>query len=302
MSWVSTASPPTVGALADNGPAGAATCSGISAWLAKIFLWLLLALATTVLGCRVFSVGLATDDSARMSHSDAGGQGDGSPVDGLAGAAIDTNESGGEVGVPVELTPLIGDPLTVGCSDGTREGFRDRTNWPYIAGCAGGWQWRGLLDPSTRIPRCLRVAGNDSRNPGGLLADGTLCSAADLCAPTWHACLHGPDVASHSPTGGCEGIVSPGDEAFFVVMAGASPEGVCYPDPSAENDLHGCGSGSIGQPESSGCPPLNRRMSFADCAATGVWWCGTADQSLLEADVVYKPDSSLGGVLCCKDF
>ena len=58
----------------------------------------------------------------------------------------------------------------------------------------------------------------------------------------------------------------------------------------------------IGQPESSGCPPLNRRMSFADCAATGVWWCGTADQSLLEADVVYKPDSSLGGVLCCKDF
>jgi len=62
---------------------------------------------------------------------------------------------------------------------------------------------------------------------------GTWCSASDLCGPTWHACLDGPDVESHSPTGGCESIVSPDDEAFFVVMTGASPQGVCYHDPSA---------------------------------------------------------------------
>jgi hypothetical protein len=42
-------------------------------------------------------------------------------------------------------------------------------------------------------------------------------------------------------------------------------------------------------------------MSFADCVATGVWQCGTADDSLREAEVVSKPDPSLGGVLCCKD-
>jgi hypothetical protein len=42
-------------------------------------------------------------------------------------------------------------------------------------------------------------------------------------------------------------------------------------------------------------------MSFADCAATGVWQCGKVDDSLREAEVVTKIDSSLGGVLCCKD-
>ena len=43
-------------------------------------------------------------------------------------------------------------------------------------------------------------------------------------------------------------------------------------------------------------------MNFADCAATaGVWDCGPAADSLLEAAVVIKPDPSLGGVLCCKD-
>ena len=47
---------------------------------------------------------------------------------------------------------------------------------------------------------------------------------------------------------------------------------------------------SIGQPESSECPPLTRRMNFSDCAATVVWQCGTADDSLREADVVTKSD------------
>ena len=195
----------------------------------------------------------------------------------------------------MDLAPVIVDPLIVGCSDGTREGFRDIENWPDVAGCAGGWQWPGLIDPATRVPHCFRVAGNDSRNPGGFG-----CSAEDLCALTWHACLDGPEVASHSPTGGCEGVVSSGDEALFVVMAGASPQGVCTSDLSAANDLHGCGS--IGQPESGGCPPLDRRMGFADCAATaGVWLCGTVDHYLTEANVVTKSGSALGGVLCCRD-
>jgi hypothetical protein len=106
-------------------------------------------------------------------------------------------------------------------------------------------------------------------------------------------------VASHSPTGDCAGLLLPGEQAFFVVMTGASFQGVCYPDPLLANDLHGCGS--IGQPETGGCPPLDRRMDFAACAATGVWSCGDASDSLLEAGLVTKLDSSLGGVLCCKD-
>ena len=270
MSRVSTTSSPTVGGVA---------C--------------LLPLAAAMLGCRVYAVGLAPDgtaDSVAIGSSDSGGIGEATAIDALDAPAIDLATYGGDSGEPGDLAPAI----VVGCSDGTREGFRDMVNWPDIAGCAGGWQWPGLIDPSTRIPHCLRVAGNDSSNPAGLG-----CSVADLCAATWHGCLDGPDVASHSPTGGCESAVSPGDDALFVVMAGASPEGVCYSDPSATNDIHGCGS--IGEPESDGCPPLDRRMNFDDCAATGVWLCGTSDDSLLEADVVAKSGPTLGGVLCCKD-
>ena len=287
MSRVSTASSPIV--------AGLGTCRG----LARTPLGLLLPLATAVLGCRVHSIGLAAnataDAAARMDASDSGGGQETSTLDGLGGWEIDRDAHGADAGEPVDLAPTSSNSLIVGCSDGTREGFRDSKNWPNIAGCAGGWTSPGLLKPSVREPKCLRVAGNDSRNPAGIG-----CSASDLCALTWHACLDGPDVTSHSPTGGCESIVSPVDEALFVVMAGASPQGVCYNDPSATNDLHGCGS-VIGQPESGGCPPLNRRMSFADCAATGVWQCGTVDDSLREAEVVTKLGSSMGGVLCCMD-
>jgi hypothetical protein len=42
-------------------------------------------------------------------------------------------------------------------------------------------------------------------------------------------------------------------------------------------------------------------MNFSDCIASVVWQCGTADDSLREADMVTKSGSSLGGVLCCKD-
>jgi hypothetical protein len=290
MSRVSTASSPTVGGLADRKPAGAGVRVGI----------FLLPLAMAWLGCRVFSAGLATDGTAAgatgMGPSDSGGEETGPPVDRLGGWTSDSGANRGDARQPADVTPVIGVPATVGCSDGTREGFRDLENWPNIAGCAGGWNVPGLLATSSRSPSCDRVAGNDSPN-----STGAGCCAADLCALTWHACLDGPDVASHSPTGGCESIVSPGDKAFFVVMAGASPQGVCYPDSSAVNDLHGCGSASIGQPESEGCPPLTRRMGFADCEATDVWQCGSADDSLDEAEVVTKLDSSMGGVLCCKD-
>jgi hypothetical protein len=42
-------------------------------------------------------------------------------------------------------------------------------------------------------------------------------------------------------------------------------------------------------------------MGFADCEATDVWQCGSVGDSLDEAELVTKLDSSLGGVLCCKD-
>jgi len=292
MIRVTTALSPTGGGPANARSAGAEAC-GRSA-TARVFLRLFLPVAATALGCRVHSAGLSASggagDLVPAENADLGGNDE--PLGDQPDDDPDSHEV--DAGEPVDLTPVFGSPSIIGCSDGSREGFRAITDWPDVAGCAGGWQVPGLLADASRRPACNRAAGNHSRNP-----DGTGCSAADLCAPTWHACLDGPEVARRSPASGCTGIVSPGEQAFFVVMAGASHQGVCYPDPSATNDLHGCGS--IGQPESGDCAPLNRRMDFADCMATGVWQCGTAQESLDEANVVTKPGSSLGGVLCCKD-
>ena len=190
--------------------------------IARIPLRLLLPLAPALLGCRVYSAGLATDatagDFVGVGLWDSGGAGERTVIDALGELAIDAGAYRGEVGGAADLAPVIGDPNTVGCSDGTREGFRDVANWPDIAGCAGGWQRLGLLDLVARAPLCNRVSGNDSSNPNG---DG--CSAADLCAGGWHGCVDGPDVASSSPTG-CESVGSPGDQAFFAVMTGASAQ------------------------------------------------------------------------------
>jgi hypothetical protein len=113
-------------------------------------------------------------------------------------------------------------------------------------------------------------------------------------------CRDAGDVVRVSPTG-CESAAVSGETRLFVVAAGASFQGICLPDPAAANDLHGCGGGFLGQSEDPGCYPLERRMGFADCAATGVWSCGTADDHLSEAAHVTKSDSSLGGALCCRD-
>jgi hypothetical protein len=192
-----------------------------------------------------------------------------------------------EPGVAVE-------PMMAGCADGTREGFTSLGDWPDIAGCSGAWSEPGVIGPKVRDPSCMRQAGND-----GLNAPGQGCSVADLCAPTWHVCRDAADVDRSSPSG-CESAVQSVEPRFFLTLAGASPQGICSPDRSAANDLHGCGN--LGQSESSACQPLNRRLSYAECGASmGVWSCGGPGDHLNEAALVSKTTSAFGGVLCCRD-
>jgi hypothetical protein len=195
-----------------------------------------------------------------------------------------------------EPASVAGPAGVLGCSDGTREGFRDVVHWPSIAGCEGAFTRPGVLGKPDLAPTCSRRAGNSGLDPGGVG-----CNAADLCAGGWHLCRNPDDVAAHSASGGCEGAVVAGEPRFFLVAAGASPMGICAPDPSASNDLHGCGG--VGQAEAETCAPLSRRMGFADCLATGgVWSCGQSDaDSLGEAALVTKPGLGMGGALCCKD-
>jgi hypothetical protein len=231
-------------------------------------------------GCRALSSGLPGDDTNPTEF----------PADAALGRPDTVPVLDGRIEAgPVE-EPGISGP---GCADGTREGFRAYWSWPKIAGCAGGFAEPGVT--RNLKPVCGRLAGDSSRNP-----TGAGCNAADLCATGWHVCLDGSDVAKHSPTGGCEGCVDPGEPSFFLVASGASAMGVCTLDPASANDLHGCGG--LGEPESADCAPLTRRMGFADCQNTdNIWSCGTAAESTKEADVVTKSGPTMGGVLCCSD-
>ena len=92
----------------------------------------------------------------------------------------------------------------------------------------------------------------------------------------------------------------PGALAFFAVAGGAAPVGACAPVPEYTNDVHGCGT--FGQPEAQDCFPLDRRLEFTDCLASGgIWQCGSRADHLGEALVVIKTSANLGGVLCCRD-
>ena len=235
-------------------------------------------------GCRVLTSGLSDDVGAAESRD--------------AALVADAFQAPADTRQPIDLGEppgVSGAPDIVGCSDGTREGFRDYANWTDIAGCAGAFERPGVVGSPDLQPTCDLLAGDTNSK-----RDGIGCTAADLCAATWHVCHNGEDVAAHSPTGGCESCVPAGELRFFLVASGASSMGICSSDPLASNDLHGCGG--LGQPETQGCAPLSRRMGFADCLASrGVWSCGSQDDSLQEAKIVTKPGATQGGVLCCKN-
>ena len=169
------------------------------------------------------------------------------------------------------------------------------TAWQRIAGCSGGWEVAGLVGPATREPQCQRQAGNDIASPD--LAQ-VRCSVADLCAAGWHVCESAEEIRRSSPTE-CESAVPFGHVAFFVTRTRSTPFGLCLPDPTLANDLHGCGN--FGAPESGGCQPLDRRLSFVECGRSAAWKCGDEQNHLDEANLVTKIGASEGGVLCCRD-
>jgi hypothetical protein len=240
-----------------------------------------LLVSVALVACRVLTHGL---DAAPPGPS-----ADATTADATVDAAVDRQAA--DAGEP---PGLAGAPLAVGCADGTREGFRNLDRWPVIAGCSGAFGQAGVVGSPDLSRTCGHPAGDTATQP-----TDPDCSAADLCAAGWHVCRNAAEVAQRSGSG-CEGCVPAGEPRFFLVAAGASTMGVCSPDPQAANDLHGCGG--LGQAESDGCAPLSRRLGFADCLTTdGVWSCGGVADSTREAAVVTKTQTTLGGVLCCRD-
>ena len=153
---------------------------------------------------------------------------------------------------------------TVGCADGTREGFADPAAWKHIAGCCGRLvACPACAAPTAAQPRCARAAGNtgDRRLGHGLRGRRSVRRRLARLPATARTCAATRPPNARAPS-------SRGHAAFFVTQAGASSYGLCAADPVLQNDLHGCGN--FGQPELGGCQPLNRRLSFVDCLASRV--------------------------------
>ena len=198
---------------------------------------------------------------------------------------------------------------SIGCSDGTREGFLDWTEYPNVAGCAGAFLIPGVLS-NTLSPACQRQAGNT-----GPHRDGQGCNAADLCAAGWHLCTGVADVASHSPTG-CTGS-APAPGLFFITRQSSTGCGVCaigtgQSDPPCNsfscnigcaqsdrisNDVFGCGS--MGDIPNRECGVLDRFGNNLCIDLPPSWSCGNDGQAEAKNVVHHAPEG--GGGLCCKD-
>ena len=142
---------------------------------------------------------------------------------------------------PDIVAPDLGPPgpKTLGCADGTREGFLDHVKYPRIAACAGAWTIKGAHNTT---PACKRQAGNS-----GTIATGKGCNVTDLCAGGWHVCYGKVDVLSRNSKG-CVNIMDGAKgPAFYLARTSSTGAFNCSQDstkfggPGTSNDLFGCG-------------------------------------------------------------
>ncbi|MFT7679487.1 MAG: hypothetical protein ACI8QC_003489 [Planctomycetota bacterium] len=228
------------------------------------------------------------------------------------------------------------DPAVVGCADGSREGFTDKTSYPDVASCGGAWSVPGVFQGG---PACGRNAGNHGEN-----AAGAGCNVQDLCAEGWSICSTISQVTTHMGEGGCDDAVAvtypnygtgpigvdeggvllditPGG-AFFVTAVTGNGTGRCADEPSAHDDAFGCGN--LGRRSiASTCGGLNRfsgnlcgglrsyyyvlqdnpANDFGyETAEDWAWSCSGAVLSRLEPDTIVKTKADQqGGVMCCRD-
>lgn len=210
---------------------------------------------------------------------------------------------------------------TVGCADGTREGFVDMAAYPQIAACAGAWDHPGIT-PDSVVATCANQGGNS-----GPKASGIGCAAPDLCAVGWHICKGWQEVAQKSPSGCAD--ATPADakpkSLFFAIRQPSADGSVCGSWGDGFNDVFGCGNlGSTLGPDKK-CGPLDRVLASTKPNACGFneaepslgpWECiGPGKSDLQEgANVTKKACQGAscqydgapieawqkGGVVCCE--
>jgi hypothetical protein len=209
------------------------------------------------------------------------------------------------------VTPMSVDPI--GCADGTREGFTDRTMFPNIAACSGAWQLPGIFPaiPASTNPVCATLGNSSTTAP----VNGAGCSAANLCARGWRIC-NGGDVLPRTRNMGCTAGDFPAGTFYAAAVSGTgcgvcalrtgtltgpactpvSCTSNCRESGDLNNDFFGCGT--IGSAVPGACDGLNRFSNNNCLSLTAPWMCGGES---MESRTVVKHNSAAGGVLCCRD-
>ncbi|MBI4703987.1 MAG: hypothetical protein HY744_23000, partial [Deltaproteobacteria bacterium] len=122
---------------------------------------------------------------------------------------------------------------SLGCSDGTREGFKDAGKYPGIASCQAAWPQQSL-----RASRTGKWCGNSL---------GPCMVPEDACSPGWHICMRNGwpgDLAKRLSGEDCGSPL--GGNGTFVAASSDVTGGVCeYQLPaecSTEHSAICCGS------------------------------------------------------------
>jgi hypothetical protein len=186
-----------------------------------------------------------------------------------------------------------GDPASVGCADGQREGFADITRHRRVAGCLATWEGTKSL----RDKPSGKVCGDDIKGDAKKEPDKGVCTVpADACAPGWHVCGMGgknDDLKTHTTFKACNKEAGPGK--FVAALSHGQSEELCPPTPTPDTVFPCMDSGYCAEPVccGDGC-------QFGKCR-DGVWK-GQTRISLGKAEGCGSVTSERnGGVMCCYD-
>jgi hypothetical protein len=176
-----------------------------------------------------------------------------------------------------------GDPATVGCADGQREGFADIAKFPTIAGCLGVWDGEMTL----RKGKTSKACGDDLEICG---------SPADVCAPGWHLCARDgdyKDLSERVSAQECKDGAGPGK--FVAGISHVLKKKECAPEPGPTTRYPCLDEGFGAEPVC--CGELCGSGKCKDSV-----WAGGTPISVGKAQGCSAVTSDRnGGILCCKD-
>lgn len=171
-----------------------------------------------------------------------------------------------------------------GCSDGSREGFKDTSAYPTVAACAASWSSQSL-----QARRTSGWCGN------GL---GECTVPEDACSPGWHLCMkNGWPGDLHDRLAGADCGSPVAGTGVFLAASDLAVHDNCCPSCTYAPLPVGCGAFNDGWTIACGST-----SSLRNGCADEVWTGATYAATNVACNVATGSTANgVTGVLCCKD-